>query len=364
MTDDKCVVFKEMSDQYCVYNTSKDPFLGKLFGFRINYCISKTRVNDVLMKLRKKGYKYVLPGQGGIQTMMINLVDENAEVPCEDLVEDVVQLGSIVKVVMGGQTVRLFTIVKPNETHDGGFISDESPIGQALLGHKKYETVEAQMPNGPLELFIMEIDNSMIPDEKPEDTDKRLGDLESYVASIDAEFNDRLCILEKCFEEIIGFKPSGGLGWDVILPRVRQVLNGGDPGPLLSGKIGVLPTAKPSIKTTSRKNVYSSILPHSKNYGEKANTKEQQALYDHENLKVVTNLPNNVVKLNSIVTFIMDGEKKTFMIVKPDEVDVTNDCISYESPIGEAMVGHKAGEKVTAHLKDDDAEIEILSVDN
>ena len=39
----------------------------------------------------------------------------------------------------------------------GGKISDESPIGAALLGHKEGETVVAETPQGELEFKIVKI---------------------------------------------------------------------------------------------------------------------------------------------------------------------------------------------------------------
>ena len=38
-----------------------------------------------------------------------------------------------------------------------GLISDESPVGKALIGHKKGEKVTVEVPNGTLEFKIVEI---------------------------------------------------------------------------------------------------------------------------------------------------------------------------------------------------------------
>ncbi len=59
-----------------------------------------------------------------------------------------VNVGSIVTVDMGG-TERVFTIVGAAESDTAsGRISNESPVGQALLGHKKGEKVVAVGPTG------------------------------------------------------------------------------------------------------------------------------------------------------------------------------------------------------------------------
>lgn len=59
-----------------------------------------------------------------------------------------VSVGSSVTVDMGG-TERVFMIVGGAESDAAaGRISNESPVGAALLGHKKGDTVEAQGPTG------------------------------------------------------------------------------------------------------------------------------------------------------------------------------------------------------------------------
>lgn len=59
-----------------------------------------------------------------------------------------VNIGSTVTVDMGGSE-RAFTIVGAAEADSAaGKISNESPVGSALLGHKKGETVEATGPTG------------------------------------------------------------------------------------------------------------------------------------------------------------------------------------------------------------------------
>ena len=59
-----------------------------------------------------------------------------------------VNIGSRVTVEMGGKE-RVFTIVGAAESNSAeGKISNESPVGAALLGHKKDETVEYEGPTG------------------------------------------------------------------------------------------------------------------------------------------------------------------------------------------------------------------------
>lgn len=59
-----------------------------------------------------------------------------------------VNIGSRVTVEMGGKE-RIFTIVGAAESNSAeGKISNESPVGAALLGHKKDDTVETEGPTG------------------------------------------------------------------------------------------------------------------------------------------------------------------------------------------------------------------------
>lgn len=70
-----------------------------------------------------------------------------------------VRLSSKVKVEMiATGTVREFKIVGANEINPvEGKISDESPIGRALVGHSAGDVVEAEAPSGNIALKILEI---------------------------------------------------------------------------------------------------------------------------------------------------------------------------------------------------------------
>ena len=79
----------------------------------------------------------------------------------KDLSTDMVQVGSVVHVKdeKTGKSVK-YTIVgsaeaKPEENK----LSNESPVGRALLGHKRNETVAVKVPRGPArKLKITKID--------------------------------------------------------------------------------------------------------------------------------------------------------------------------------------------------------------
>jgi transcription elongation factor GreA len=79
----------------------------------------------------------------------------------EDLSNDVVMIGSVVHVKdeKTGKSQR-FTIVGSAEANPAeSRLSNESPVGRALIGHKRNETVSVQVPKGPArKLKITKID--------------------------------------------------------------------------------------------------------------------------------------------------------------------------------------------------------------
>ena len=69
----------------------------------------------------------------------------------KDLSTDMVQVGSVVHV----KDEKTGKSVKPEENR----LSNESPVGRALLGHKRNETVAVKVPRGPArKLKITKID--------------------------------------------------------------------------------------------------------------------------------------------------------------------------------------------------------------
>jgi len=70
---------------------------------------------------------------------------------------DKIEIGKNVKVKNGKET-KEFTLVGANEADPvGGKISNESPLGEALLGKKIGEKIEIQTPKGLVKYQILEI---------------------------------------------------------------------------------------------------------------------------------------------------------------------------------------------------------------
>ena len=83
----------------------------------------------------------------------VKIVDE------DELNTDVVNVGSKVKVLdVSYNEEAVYQLVGSTETDPvNGKISDESPVGKALIGHRVGEEVEVEVPDDVLKFIILEI---------------------------------------------------------------------------------------------------------------------------------------------------------------------------------------------------------------
>jgi len=73
---------------------------------------------------------------------------------------------------------------------------------------------------------------------------------------------------------------------------------------------------------------------------------------------------SGVVDLGSKVTIQEEGfPPETYTIVGPVEADPEKGYISYESPLGKALMGKKAGDEVVVHAPDGTFRVRILKVE-
>lgn len=95
--------------------------------------------------------------EGEIQELQRVL--ENAviiEAPTQVNGQRVVQIGSTVTVQTPSGADRDFTIVSTHEANSTtSKLSDQSPVGKALLGHKEGDKVEVTLPNGNTVLYTV-----------------------------------------------------------------------------------------------------------------------------------------------------------------------------------------------------------------
>ena len=90
-----------------------------------------------------------------IEAVLMNVTIIDAD----NLSTEQVQLGNRVTVKdVGENEILVLHIVGTKEVNvKTGKISDESPLGKALLGHKKGETIDVESPAGMLKFEIIEI---------------------------------------------------------------------------------------------------------------------------------------------------------------------------------------------------------------
>ncbi len=95
--------------------------------------------------------------EGRIQTLEAQLREVILIKPAKN--NGIVSLGSVVTVLEEGETdEETYKIVGSAEANPlNGNISNESPIGKALLGKKKGQTITAETPSGPLSFKILNV---------------------------------------------------------------------------------------------------------------------------------------------------------------------------------------------------------------
>ena len=94
----------------------------------------------------------------------IEKILKNAEVVVEDEVDlDKVSVGCKIKVYdVEFDEEMEFRIVGSTEANSlEGKISNESPVGKALIGAKKGDTVSEEMPSGVMEYKVLEIERNI-----------------------------------------------------------------------------------------------------------------------------------------------------------------------------------------------------------
>lgn len=91
---------------------------------------------------------------------------------------------------------------------------------------------------------------------------------------------------------------------------------------------------------------------------------EIEAMLEHAVIITEDEKNSHLVRMGSDVTvvFVKNGMKKTFSIVGTQEVDILNNKISNESPIGKALVGKAVGEHAVAETPAGPMEMEILQI--
>jgi transcription elongation factor GreA len=72
---------------------------------------------------------------------------------------------------------------------------------------------------------------------------------------------------------------------------------------------------------------------------------------------------NSLIKLGSTAVVQIEGKERTYEIVGPAESNPTHGRISHVSPLGAALLGHRANESITIQTAKGEALYHILRVD-
>ena len=89
--------------------------------------------------------------------MTLEQMLKNAVVISQNGHHDKVELGSQIVVEVDGEREN-YTVVGSAEANPAeGRISNESPVGRALLGHRAGDKVRATVPNGIIEMTIVAV---------------------------------------------------------------------------------------------------------------------------------------------------------------------------------------------------------------
>jgi len=85
--------------------------------------------------------------------------------------------------------------------------------------------------------------------------------------------------------------------------------------------------------------------------------------YKLEHCEIVDNKDKNIANVGStIVVEYEPGDEEEFKLVGSLEADAFNNKISNESPIGKAVIGHKAGETISVESPNGSYEVLLKSV--
>ncbi|HBY08824.1 MAG TPA: transcription elongation factor GreA [Chloroflexi bacterium] len=89
----------------------------------------------------------------------LEMILSSARIIDESRVLDTVEVGAKVEIQEDGTPVERYTIVGAAEADPtNGFVSNESPLGRALMGHKAGDVVTVKAPNGEFTVTLLKVE--------------------------------------------------------------------------------------------------------------------------------------------------------------------------------------------------------------
>jgi transcription elongation factor GreA len=89
--------------------------------------------------------------------MTLEQMIKNAQLIDEKARHDLVEVGSKVTVESDGRKEQYVIVGSAEASPANGKISNESPVGRALMGHRPGETVKMSVPAGTIEMKILAV---------------------------------------------------------------------------------------------------------------------------------------------------------------------------------------------------------------
>lgn len=89
----------------------------------------------------------------------LEMILSSARLIDENRVMDTVDVGARVQIQEDGAPPENYTIVGPAEADpSNGFVSNESPLGKALMGHKAGDVITVKAPNGEFTVTLLKVE--------------------------------------------------------------------------------------------------------------------------------------------------------------------------------------------------------------
>lgn len=88
---------------------------------------------------------------------------------------------------------------------------------------------------------------------------------------------------------------------------------------------------------------------------------ELEEIIKHAKIADSASSHNGTVNIGSHVTVVVEGEQDQFEIVGPTESDPAKGKISVDSPVGKALLGHKAKDTVKVQTPDGPIEYKVIA---
>lgn len=90
--------------------------------------------------------------------------------------------------------------------------------------------------------------------------------------------------------------------------------------------------------------------------------KDLEAEIKRADVTSISELPGNVITMNSKAILLIEGEEEEVTLVYPSEADILESKISVLSPIGTAILGYSEGDTIEWKVPNGSVQIEVKKV--